>query len=50
MIGISIAATPEWEATIEYFNIQKENLISFPYGEYFKITLKGKELPRIKRK
>lgn len=44
MIGISIATEFEWESTIEYFNIPQSNLIYFPYGEYFRIYLKGKEL------
>lgn len=44
MIGISIATEFEWEATIKYFNISKNALIAFPYGEYFKINLREQDI------
>ena len=44
MIGISIATKWEWEATLEYFNKKVEQCTKYPYGEYFKISKKDKEL------
>lgn len=44
MIGISIATIAEWTATTEYFNISKLEEKDFPFGKYFKINLKGKDL------
>ncbi len=35
MIGISIAATPEWEAVIKKLNIDENKIKNYPYGEYF---------------
>lgn len=44
MIGISIAAKWEWEATLKYFNKTSEDCTSYPYGDYFKIIKNNKEL------
>ena len=39
MIGISIAALPEWEATVDYFNVTNNEIFEYPYGVYFKRKL-----------
>ena len=36
MIGISVAESNEWEATLKFFNKTHEECLSSPYGEYFK--------------
>ena len=36
MIGISIAAKKEWEATLNYFGLNHEECEKYPFGEYFK--------------
>ena len=43
MIGISIAAKWEWEAAIRYFNKDAETLEKYPYGEFFRVQLNGKD-------
>lgn len=37
MIGISIAESNEWEATLTFFGIKHEECSNSPYGEYFQI-------------
>lgn len=44
MIGISIAAKKEWEAVLEKYNVDIESCNRFPFGEYFKMTLYGKDV------
>ena len=44
MIGISIAALPEWEATIDYFNVTNNEIFEYPYGVYFKRKLNNTKL------
>ena len=44
MIGISIATKWEWDATLEYFSKKAEECSKYPYGEYFKISKKDKDL------
>ena len=44
MIGISVANSDEWETTIKYFNKTHEDCESFPFGEYFKTTINGKDV------
>ena len=44
MIGISIATIWEWEATLQYFGINKEECIQYPYGEYFIIEIDGNKV------
>lgn len=39
MIGISVAASPEWEATLKYFNKIPDDCEKFPFGEYFKTII-----------
>ena len=34
----------EWEATLEYFNKKAEQCTKYPYGEYFEISKKDKDL------
>jgi adenosylhomocysteine nucleosidase len=44
MIGISIATKWEYEATLEYFRIKKDECFNYPYGEYFMRTINDSEL------
>lgn len=44
MIGISIAATPEWEAVIEKLNVDESKIKSYPYGEFFEYIVNDKNL------
>jgi adenosylhomocysteine nucleosidase/adenosylhomocysteine/aminodeoxyfutalosine nucleosidase len=44
MIGISIAESNEWEATLKYFKKTHEDCLISPYGEYFKIRYHKKDL------
>lgn len=44
MIGISIAAKKEWEATLNYFGLNHEECEKYPFGEYFKKSLITKKL------
>lgn len=44
MIGISIATKWEWDATLEYFKIQQEQLSGYPYGEYFVLNKNDRNL------
>jgi len=44
MIGISIATTWEFDATIAYFHVSPEERIVYPYGEYFTREMNGKTL------
>lgn len=44
MIAISIANKDEWKSTLEFFKIEESNISNFPYGQYFNIRLKNKEL------
>lgn len=44
MIGIAVAAKKEWEAVLNYFNIEENKINLFPFGEYFNIILNDKEL------
>ena len=32
MIGISIVAQPEWEVTIEYYNVSNNEIFNYPYS------------------
>ena len=44
MIGISIAAKKEWEATLNYFGLNHEECEKYPFGEYFKKIVDNKEV------
>ncbi|WP_102028924.1 5'-methylthioadenosine/S-adenosylhomocysteine nucleosidase family protein [Salirhabdus sp. Marseille-P4669] len=44
MIGISIATKWEYEATLEYFSINNNERLDYPYGEYFIRTINDTEL------
>ena len=44
MIGISIAAKKEWEATLNYFGLIHEECEKYPFGEYFKKIIDNKEV------
>jgi len=44
MIGISIAAKKELEATLNYFGLIHEECEKYPFGEYLKKTLITKKL------
>ena len=44
MIGISVASKKEWEATLEYFKINKNQCNQYPYGEYFFTNLLDKQM------
>ena len=44
MIGISIATTWEFDATLAYFRVSSEERIAYPYGEYFTREMNGKSL------
>ena len=44
MIGISIAAKKEWEATLNYFGLNHEECEKYPFGEYFKKIIDNKEV------
>ncbi|QZY88104.1 5'-methylthioadenosine/S-adenosylhomocysteine nucleosidase family protein [Exiguobacterium acetylicum] len=44
MIGISIATTWEFDATLAYFHVSPEERITYPYGEYFTREMNGKTL------
>lgn len=41
-IGVSIATVWEFEATLDYFDVQETERITYPYGEYFCRTINGK--------
>lgn len=44
MIGISIAAEKEWDLTLEYFKIDNDKLINYPYGNYFITKIISKKI------
>ena len=44
MIGISVAESNEWETTLKYFNKSHNDCEKFPFGEYFKTTIKEKDV------
>lgn len=44
MIGISVAAKKEWEATLNYFGVSHEECIKYPFGEYFKRVIENQEV------
>lgn len=44
MIGISIAATPEWEAVIEKLNVNENKIKGYPYGVYFEYVVNNENL------
>lgn len=44
MIGISVAAKKEWEATLNYFGVSHEKCIRYPFGEYFKKVIDNQEV------
>lgn len=44
MIGISVAESNEWEATLNFFNKKHDDCLTSPYGEYFKTKYLNKEL------
>lgn len=44
MIGVSIATTWEFEATLAYYDVYESERISYPYGEYFFRTIAGKRI------
>lgn len=44
MIGISIAAKKEWEATLNYFGKSHDECQKYPYGEYFKMIIDNQEI------
>ncbi|MDE6595720.1 MAG: 5'-methylthioadenosine/S-adenosylhomocysteine nucleosidase [Oscillospiraceae bacterium] len=44
MIGIGIATELEWQATLDYFEKNSSDCEKYPFGEYFKISISGKEV------
>lgn len=44
MIGISIAARLEWESTLDYYSIQDNDVVEYPFGKYFIKEIKDKQL------
>lgn len=44
MIGISVAAKKEWEATLNYFGLTHEECEKYPFGEYFKRIIDNQEV------
>lgn len=44
MIGISVAAKKEWEATLNYFGLTHEECEKYPFGEYFKRIIDNHEV------
>lgn len=44
MIGISIAAKKEWDATLNYFDVSQNECRKYPFGEYFKRKIDNKEV------
>lgn len=44
MIGISVAESNEWEVTLNFFDKNPEECLNSPYGEYFYVKYKGKDL------
>ena len=44
MIGISIAAKKEWEATLNYFGLIHEECEKYPFGEYYRTEFRGKDI------
>lgn len=44
MIGISVAAKKEWDATLNYFGVSHEECIKYPFGEYFKRIIDNQEV------
>ena len=44
MIGISIAAKKEWEATLNYFGIANAECKKYPFGEYVKKVIDNQEI------
>lgn len=44
MIGISLAESNEWEATLKFFDKKHEECLNSPYGEYFLIRYNEKDL------
>lgn len=43
MIGISIAASIEWKATLRYYNIDEKDCVNYPFGMYFNKRINNKE-------
>ena len=44
IIGISIAAKKEWEATLNYFGLIHEECEKYPFGEYYRTEFRGKDI------
>lgn len=44
MIGVSIAASKEWEVILNKYNKTEKDLINYPYGEYFVENIDNKNL------
>lgn len=44
MIGISIAESNEWEATLKFFGVEHEKCMNSIYGEYFETVYNEKNL------
>lgn len=44
MVGVSIAATPEWNAVINFYNIDNKNIKEYPYGVYFEKIINNKNI------
>lgn len=44
MTGIGIATELEWQATLDYFEKNSSDCEKYPFGEYFKISISGKEV------
>ncbi|VWX38664.1 Permease [Exiguobacterium oxidotolerans] len=44
VIGVSIATSWEFEATLAYYDVDESECISYPYGEYFFRTIAGKRV------
>ena len=44
MIGVSIAESNEWKATLAFFGIKNEECLKSPYGEYFRVEYNKKNL------
>ena len=44
MIGISVAESNEWEATLKFFKKKHEECLNSPYGEYFETNYYSKNI------
>lgn len=44
MIGIAISARREWETVLKYYGKNVEDLVIYPFGNYFQTELEGKNV------